>query len=120
MTTKETQAHPVPKEDLNPAGIFAHPMKVVSTSPLSVGEQHIHEGVLAVECQASLIFAGYNALNFRFQIYCFRWCNKFERVVLTHLHRSSLHFLSALMSPDPSKPRYCRNASPYRVDDKFK
>ena len=29
MTMKETQAHPVPKEELNPVSVSAHPMQVV-------------------------------------------------------------------------------------------
>jgi hypothetical protein len=39
MTTKETQAHPVPKEELNPAGAFAHPMQVVHAKDLTTEEK---------------------------------------------------------------------------------
>jgi len=39
MTTKETQAHPVPKEELNPAGVFAHPMQVVHAKDLTTAEK---------------------------------------------------------------------------------
>ena len=39
MTMKETQAHPVPKEDLNPARVFAHPMQVVHAKNLTTPEK---------------------------------------------------------------------------------
>jgi hypothetical protein len=39
MTTKETQAHPVPKEELNPASVFAHPMQVVHAKDLTTEEK---------------------------------------------------------------------------------
>ncbi len=39
MTTKENQAHPVPKEELNPASIFAHPMQVVHAKDLTTAEK---------------------------------------------------------------------------------
>jgi len=38
MTMKETQAHPVPKEELNP-GSFAHPMQVVHAKDLTTAEK---------------------------------------------------------------------------------
>ena len=39
MATKETQAHPVPTEELNPAGVFAHPMQVVHAKDLTTAEK---------------------------------------------------------------------------------
>jgi len=39
MTTKETQANPVPKEELNPASVFAHPMQVVHAKDLTTAEK---------------------------------------------------------------------------------
>ena len=39
MTTKETQAQPMPKEELNPAGSFAHPMQVVHAKDLTTAEK---------------------------------------------------------------------------------
>lgn len=39
MTMKETQAHPVPKEELNPVSVFAHPMQVVHAKDLTTGEK---------------------------------------------------------------------------------
>ena len=39
MTTKETQAHPPPKEELNPASLFAHPMQVVHAKDLTTAEK---------------------------------------------------------------------------------
>ena len=39
MTTKETQAQPMPKEELNPAGVFAHPMQVVHAKDLTTAEK---------------------------------------------------------------------------------
>lgn len=30
MTAKESQAHPVPEEELNPASVFAHPMQTTA------------------------------------------------------------------------------------------
>jgi len=39
MTTKETQAHPVPKKELNPASVFAHPMQVVHAKDLTTAEK---------------------------------------------------------------------------------
>jgi hypothetical protein len=44
MTTKETQAHPVPKEELNPAGVFAHPMQVVHAKDLTTEEKQPFSG----------------------------------------------------------------------------
>jgi hypothetical protein len=39
MTTKETQAQPRPREELNPAGSFAHPMQVVHAKDLTTAEK---------------------------------------------------------------------------------
>ena len=39
MTTKETQAQPMPKEGLNPADSFAHPMQVVHAKDLTTVEK---------------------------------------------------------------------------------
>src|SRR5208283_2412378 len=39
MAIKETQAHPVPKEELNPASVFAHPMQVVHAKDLTTAEK---------------------------------------------------------------------------------
>jgi hypothetical protein len=39
MTTKETQANPVPKEELHPASVFAHPMQVVHAKDLTAAEK---------------------------------------------------------------------------------
>lgn len=39
MTTKETQAQPTPREELNPASVFAHPMQVVHAKDLTTAEK---------------------------------------------------------------------------------
>ena len=39
MMTKETQAQPMPKEELNPASAFAHPMQVVHAKDLTTAEK---------------------------------------------------------------------------------
>jgi hypothetical protein len=39
MMTKETQAHPVPRDELNPASVFAHPMQVVHAKDLTTAEK---------------------------------------------------------------------------------
>jgi hypothetical protein len=39
MMTKETQAHPVPADELNPASVFAHPMQVVYAKDLTTAEK---------------------------------------------------------------------------------
>ena len=41
MTMKETQAHPVPNEELNPASVFAHPMQVVHSKDLTTAEKRV-------------------------------------------------------------------------------
>jgi hypothetical protein len=38
MTAKETQAHPMPKQELNPASVFARPMQVVNAKDLTTAE----------------------------------------------------------------------------------
>jgi hypothetical protein len=39
MTTNETQVHPVPTEEINPAGVFAHPMQVAHAKGLTTAEK---------------------------------------------------------------------------------
>ena len=50
MTTKETQANPVPKEELNPAGVFAHPMQVVHAKDLHNCGKANHSQVVEDRC----------------------------------------------------------------------
>ncbi|MGO9547646.1 MAG: hypothetical protein ACLPPF_22995 [Rhodomicrobium sp.] len=39
MTTKETRARRVPKEEFNPASVFAHPIQVVHAKDLTTAEK---------------------------------------------------------------------------------
>ena len=53
MTRKETQAQPTPREELNPASVFAHPMQVVHASQLRKSEPFSGRGrPMRVLCSA--------------------------------------------------------------------
>ena len=39
MTTKKTQGQPTPREELNPASVFAQPMQVVHAKDLTTAEK---------------------------------------------------------------------------------